>query len=105
MQVNVEDLKQCVDPEDQDSHNFTFSSGKKNEVGCENRLPETFESALKRIPLEGSSNSKNSKLRQSRSDSKVKSNSKGLNSNYLQKRGDIFADTSCSELDINKLNI
>ena len=56
--VNVEDLKQWQDPDEHDSHNFTFSSGKKHEWGNEYYLPETFESALKRIPLEGSSDSK-----------------------------------------------
>jgi hypothetical protein len=27
--IRVEDLKQCVDPEESDVHNFTFSSEKK----------------------------------------------------------------------------
>lgn len=103
--IRVEDLKQCVDPEESDVHNFTFSSEKKPyEVSWEKRIPESYESALKRIPLEYSSSGKKNKLRSSQSASKLFSDNKGLNSAYLKRRWEMVSDTSCSEIDVNRLH-
>lgn len=101
--MKVENLKQCVDPEENELNNFTFSTDKNYlDISCEKRIPETYESALKRIPLDDS-RSGAKKLRNSRSEVKISPNIKGLHHNYLQRRGDV-SDTSLSEIDANKVN-
>jgi len=102
--VNVENLKQLVDPEEHDYHEITFSTDKKTfEISEDRKLPESYESALKRIPLDQDSSFQNSILKNSLSESKLKPTSKGLHFNYLQRRGELTSDASFSELDINKV--
>lgn len=114
----VEDLKQWVDPDEETNlNNFTFSSEKPNDYSCEKRMPESYESAIKRIPVDSS---KKNLLRGSRSATKLNvEDLKDLSRRYFQKKGKfnfscfllvktfliiVLEDTSCSEIDLNKVS-
>ena len=112
-----------MDPEDEEDqlvNEITFSTGKKHFGSSEfQRLPETYESALKSIPINSSGSINDSRLMNSgfdynfnpswdfkmspTSDCKMNSSANGLSFNYLRRKNELSYDPYAKEIDINNV--
>ncbi|CAI2382634.1 unnamed protein product [Moneuplotes crassus] len=100
---NVDDLKQCADPEETDGHDFTFSTEKQPlDDSYSNQIAGSYGSALKRIPL---SSSEKKQMKNSHSSPSLAGSSTKQKTRQIKEYKEVPAQKCCKELDYNQIQL